>query len=51
LVKTGAKIKMQQEVTFAAIAGFQGLDQNLVPGTNPRLTRSLDNVEVLNGRV
>lgn len=42
---------MQQEVTFAAIVGFEGLDQALVPGTNPRRTRSLDNVEIRNGRV
>ena len=42
---------MQQEVTFAAIAGFEGLDETLIPGTNPKRTRSLDNVKVLNGRV
>ena len=42
---------MQQEVTFAPIAGFEGLDETLVPGTNPKRTRSLDNVEVRQGRV
>src|SRR3990167_7744470 len=42
---------MQQEITFAAIAGFEGLDETLIPGTNPKRTRSLDNVKVLNGRV
>lgn len=42
---------MQQEVTFANIVGFEGLDEALIPGTNPKRTRSLENVEVRNGRV
>lgn len=42
---------MLNETIIATIGNFEGLDESLIPGTNPRRTRSLEGVEVRNGRV